>query len=149
MQTNNEQNPFYLKLETGTVHGGSRILAMTHLPRVFSLSQAMLLAAHLIKLAGGLDAFEETAREVGLIPDAPAPKDVPAIAEPNAAMRQAAGVQLGVIAKDGEAFTPAAIEPRPVPIAIQEPDPAPDASAESPAAQTSGSSPDAVTPAAS
>lgn len=137
MQTNNEQNPFYLKLETGTVHGGSRILAMTHLPRVFSLSQAMLLAAHLIKLAGGLDAFEETAREVGLIPDAPAPKDT---VEASAGMlSEPASLDLskmGLAAPIGQ-------------IQIPNPDPAPDASADSPAAQTSGSSPDAVTPAAS
>ena len=128
MQTTNEQNPFYLKVETGTVHGGSRILAMTHLPRVFSLSQAMLLAAHLIKLAGGLDAFEETAREVGLIPPAPTPKDVPAIAEPNAAMLQAAGADQAQLA-------------------TQEPDQAPTA-ADSPAA-AAGSSQAPPTPAAS
>lgn len=138
-------NRFFLKLETGTHFGGSRIMAATHLPRVFSLADAMELAAELIKLAGGLQAFEPYAVDAGLI-------KMPVLAaadqvEANAGMLVGAGQANGaVIAKDGESFTPAALQPAVVPIAIQDPDPAP-AAADSPAA--TASSPAAETPAAS
>lgn len=143
-------NRFYLKLETGTHFGGSRILAATHLPRVYSLADAMELAAELIKLAGGLDAFRPYAEDAGLIPaSAPAAEGAGQV-EANAGMLVDAGQANGaVIAKYGEAFTPAELKPAVVPIVIQEPDQAQDVAADSPAAPTSGSSPDAVTPAAS
>lgn len=139
-------NRFYLKLETGTVHGGSRILAATHLPRVFSLADAMELAAELIKLAGGLQAFEPYAVDAGLI-------KMPVLAaadqvEANAGMLVDAGQANGaVIAKDGETFTPAEIQPAVVPIAIENPDQAP-AAADPQSAPATGDSPAAETPAA-
>lgn len=46
-------NKFFLKREEGTHHGGAKINAMTHLPRVFSVEDALTLAADLTKLSGG------------------------------------------------------------------------------------------------
>jgi hypothetical protein len=52
-------NPFFLQRHDGPQHGagGASITAATHLPRTFSLPQALELAAHLINLAGGPEAF--------------------------------------------------------------------------------------------
>lgn len=132
-------NRFYLKLETGTVHGGSRILAATHLPRVFSLADAMELAAELIKLAGGLQAFEPYAVDAGLI-------KMPVLAaadqvEPNVAMLQAAGsstadAQLEPLGSGNGQANAAGDPPNPDPApAAADPQSAPAAS-DSPAAET-------------
>lgn len=44
-------NPFFLKREDGSAHGGARITAATHLPRVMTIDESVLLAAHLVNLA--------------------------------------------------------------------------------------------------
>lgn len=51
-------NQFFLKREEGVQHGGVKITAMTHLPRILTEESALTLAAELVKLAGGPVAFE-------------------------------------------------------------------------------------------
>lgn len=51
-------NQFFLKREEGVQHGGVKITAMTHIPRILTETSALSLAAELVKLAGGLVAFQ-------------------------------------------------------------------------------------------
>jgi hypothetical protein len=50
-------NQFFLKREEGVQHGGVKITAMTHIPRILTEASALALAAELVKLAGGPVAF--------------------------------------------------------------------------------------------
>lgn len=50
-------NQFFLKREEGVQHGGVKITAMTHIPRILTETSALALAADLVKLAGGPVAF--------------------------------------------------------------------------------------------
>jgi hypothetical protein len=43
---------FFLKVEDSPVHGGKRVVAMTHLPRVFTFDEARDLAVQLAVLSG-------------------------------------------------------------------------------------------------
>lgn len=52
-----EPNKYFLKRETGPQFGGTKVMVMTPLPRMFSEDDALTLAADLVKLAGGPVAF--------------------------------------------------------------------------------------------
>jgi hypothetical protein len=110
-------NPFFLQRQDGNVHGGAKITAATHLPRVMSIDESVLLAAHLVNLAEiGVPAFVELFQKLFHHdkPAAPAVPATPTAAEQKAAADKAAADKAAADKAAAEAAKPAAA---PVPAA--------------------------------